>query len=188
MQLTPQITLRNISLSKAIEANISKHVAKLDEFYDRITNCRVTIEVPHRHHHQGNLYHIRIDLTVPGGELVVKRDPPEHQAHEDIYVAIRDAFDSAERQLRDYAERQRGEVKTHNVPSHGRIATLFPNRGYGFIEATDGHEVYFHQNSPIDAAFNRLKVGQEVRFTEEEGDRGPQASTVRVMGKHHLHD
>jgi ribosomal subunit interface protein len=97
MQLTPQIALRNISLSKAIEANISKHVAKLDEFYDRITNCRVTIEVPHRHHHQGNLYHIRIDLTVPGGELVVKRDPPEHQAHEDIYVAIRDAFDSAER-------------------------------------------------------------------------------------------
>jgi ribosome-associated translation inhibitor RaiA len=74
------------------------------------------VEVPHRHHRKGHLYHIRIDLTVPGAELVVKRDPPQHQAHEDIYVAIRDAFDSAERQLKEYAERQRGEVKTHEEP------------------------------------------------------------------------
>jgi ribosomal subunit interface protein len=116
MQLTPQITLRNISPSATIEANIRKHIAQLDEFYDRIMDCRVMVEVPHRQHHQGKLYHVRIDLTVPGGELVIKRDPVERQTHEDLYVAIRDAFNSAERELKDYAQRQRGDVKTHEVP------------------------------------------------------------------------
>ncbi|HIK53904.1 MAG TPA: HPF/RaiA family ribosome-associated protein [Synechococcales cyanobacterium M55_K2018_004] len=185
MKLPPQITFRNLPASKAVEAKILDHVARLDEFYGRIMSCRVAIELPHRHH-QGNLYHIRIDLTVPGTELVVNRDPPQHQAHEDIYVAIRDAFDAAERELKRYAQRRRGEVKAHEIPSHGRIASLFPDEGYGFIEATDGHEVYFHPNSLLNADFSQLEVGQEVRFAEERGDQGPQASTVRVIGKHHL--
>jgi ribosomal subunit interface protein len=188
MQLTPQITFRNLDPSDAIEANIRKHCAKLDEFYDRIMSCRIVVEAPHRHHHQGKLYHVRIDLNVPGGELVIRRDPPEHQTHEDIYVAIRDAFNSAERELREYAQRQRGYVKTHEVALHGRIATLLLDEGYGFIHVADGYEVYFHQNSLINADFGQLEVGQEVRFTEEEGEKGPQATTVRVIGKHHLHD
>lgn len=186
MQLPLQVTFRNMPPSEAIEADIREHAAKLDQFYDRIGSCRVMVEAPHRHHHQGNLYHVRIDLTVPGEELIVKRDPPEHQAHEDMYVAIRDAFDAAKRELQNYAERQRGETKTHEVPLHGRVGSLFPDEGYGFIEASDGREIYFHQNSLFNAAFSDLEVGSEVRFAEEEGDRGTQASTVRLIGKHHL--
>ncbi|MGQ9872399.1 HPF/RaiA family ribosome-associated protein [Leptodesmis sp.] len=110
MQLNPQITFRGISSSAAIDTNLRNHIDKLEEFYDRIMNCRVMVETSHRHH-QGNLYHIRIDLTVPDGELVVNRDPPEHQQSEDIYVAIRDAFNAAERELKDYAQRQRGLVR-----------------------------------------------------------------------------
>jgi ribosomal subunit interface protein len=187
MRLTPQITLRNIAPSEAIDATIRNHIAKLDEFYDRIMGCRVMVEAPHRHHQQGNLYHVRIDLTVPGGELVIQRDPPEHQAHEDCYVALRDAFERAERQLKDYAQQQRGESQRHEVPPHGRIASLFPDEGYGFIETAEGYEVYFHANSVMNADFSQLEVGQEVRFAEEEGDKGPQASTVRLVGKHHVH-
>ena len=187
MRLTPQITWRTISPSEAAEAKIRERIGKLDEFYSHIMDCRVMVEAPHRHHHKGSLYHIRIDLTVPGGELIVKHDPPEHQAHEDIYVAIRDAFDSAERELKDYAQRQRGDVKTHEVPLHGQIVMLLPEESCGFIEASDGHEVYFHKNSLINADFKKLEIGQEVRFAEEKGDRGLQASTLRIIGKHHLH-
>jgi ribosomal subunit interface protein len=177
MQLSPQITFRGISSSPAIDANLRNHIDKLEEFYDRIMSCRVMVEKSRRHY-QGNLYHIRIDLTVPGGELVVNRNPPEHQESENIYVAIRDAFDAAERELKDYAQRQRQEVKTHEPAPHGRVVELFPDKGYGFIEASDGHEVYFHQNSLLDGDFSQLKNGQEVQFTEERGDQGPQASTV----------
>lgn len=114
MRSTPQITWQNLSPSEAIEANIRKHIAKLEKFTDRPIDCRVVIQVPHRHHHQGNIYQVQINLTVPGGELVVNRHPTEHQAHEDPYLAIQDAFESAERQLKDYTQRQRGEIKTHN--------------------------------------------------------------------------
>jgi ribosome-associated translation inhibitor RaiA len=113
MQSTPQIIWQNLTPSDASEAKIRKHIAKLEKFTDRPIGCRVVIEVPHRHHHQGNMYHIQINLTVPGDELVVNRQPPEQQTHQDLDVAIRDAFESAERQLKEYARQRRGEIKTH---------------------------------------------------------------------------
>ncbi len=113
MRLTPQIIWQNLAPSDTIEAKIRKHIAKLEKFADRLSDCRVVIEVPHRHHHQGNICHVQINLTVPGGELVVNRQPPAEQAHEDLNVAIRDAFESAERQLKEYTRQQRGEIKTH---------------------------------------------------------------------------
>jgi len=187
MQLPLQITFRGIPPSAAIESKIRSKSAKLDVLYDRIMGCRVVVEAPHRRHHQGRLYHVRIDLTLPGGELVVNRDPAEHHAYEDAYVAIRDAFDAAARQLEDYARRQRADTKIHEpaAASHGRIAKLFTEEGYGFIATSDGREIYFHRNSVLDDAFSRLAVGGEVRFSEEDGDKGPQASTVRLVGKHH---
>lgn len=112
MQISPQITFRGLSSSDAIDAALRKHISKLEQFYDRIISCRVMVETSHRHQ-QGNLYHIRINLAVPGRELVVNRNPPEHQQNEDIYVAMRDAFNTAERELKDYAQLQRGEVKSH---------------------------------------------------------------------------
>jgi ribosomal subunit interface protein len=113
MQLTPQIIWQNLSPSDTIEAKIRKHIAKLEKFSDRLSDCRVVIEVPHRHHHQGNIYHVQINLTVPGSDLVVNRQPPAQQTHEDLDVAIRDAFENAERQLKEYVQRRRSEIKTH---------------------------------------------------------------------------
>jgi cold shock CspA family protein len=102
-------------------------------------------------------------------------------------VAVRDAFDAVRRQLEDHVRRRRGDVKTHDAPSHGRVASLFAERDYGFIEASDGSEVYFHRNSVVGGGFDKLAVGDEVRFSfhAEEGEKGPQASTVVAVGKHH---
>lgn len=186
MIIPVQITFHNIPPSEAVEAKIRSLVDKLEHFYNRITSCRVVVDAPHRHHHQGKLYQVRIDITVPTGEIVVKRDPPERQSHEDIYVAIRDAFDAAKRKLQDHVSMLRQETKTHAVQPHGRIATLFADEGYGFIETSDGSEVYFHRNSLFNGDFKQLQVGDEVRFVEEEGNQGTQASTVRLIGKHNL--
>ena len=99
---------------------------------------------------------------------------------------MRDAFDAMKRQLEDFARRQRGKEKTHAVPLHGRIYELNKEAGYGRIEASDGHDLYFHHNSVLNAKFDGLEIGTEVRFSEEVGDKGPQASTVTVVGKHHI--
>ena len=185
MQLPVQISFRGMEPSDAVEAKIRERAAKLERFYDRIMGCRVVVESPHRRHHQGKLFHVRVDLTVPGGELAVTREPAEHHAHEDAFVAIRDAFDAVQRQLEDYARRQRGDLKTHEGLPSGRVSKLFPDEGYGFIETLDGTEVYFHKHSVLDGVFDRLQVGSDVEFVEEQGEKGPQASTVRVIDKHH---
>lgn len=186
MRLPLQVTFRGMEHSDALEAKIRERAEGLDRFFERIMGCRVVVELHHKHHQQGNLYHVRIDLTVPGDELVVSREPDEHLMHEDAHVAVRDAFDAARRELEDYARRRRGDVKTHEAPPHGRIAELHPEEDYGRIEAADGRLVYFHRNSVVDADFADLTVGTEVRFAEEKGDSGPQASTVRPVGKHHI--
>ena len=183
-----QIAFRNMEPSPAIEAKIRERAEQLEQFFGRITSCRVVIEAPHRRQRQGQLYHVRVDLKIPGHEIVVKRDPAEHHAHEDVYVSIRDCFDAARRQLEDQVRRQRGDTKIHEVPGHGRIASLVAEKDYGFIEAGDGMEVYFHRNAVANHGFDKLTVGEEVRFAMHlgEGEKGPQASSVVPIGKHHL--
>ncbi len=188
MQVPVQITFRNLEASPAVVAKVRDRVEALEQFYSGIISCHVMIEAPSRRHRQGRVYHIRVDLKVPGKEIVVKRDPSEHHAHEDIYVAVRDCFDAVRRQLEDHARRQRGDVKAHEVPSHGTVARLIAEKGCGFIDASDGTEVYFHRNAVRDEGFDRLAAGDEVRFTLHpgEGEKGPQASAVVAIGKHHL--
>ncbi|MEN8175083.1 MAG: HPF/RaiA family ribosome-associated protein [Pseudomonadota bacterium] len=186
MKLSPEITFRGVPPSDALEANIRQKVEKLDRFFPHIMGCRVVVEAHHRHHHQGNLYRVCVDLTVPGRELVVNRTRDKHQAHEDVYVAVRDAFDAARRQLEDYSRKLRGDVKNHKVPSHGRIVELVPDADFGRIETPDARLVYFHRNSVLGTDFAKLEEGNEVRFAEEQGEKGPQASSVHVIGKHHI--
>ena len=184
MQIPVEISFRGVPRWDRAETEVRKHAAELERFFDRITSCRVLIEAPHLHQQKGQLYHVRIDLTVPGREIVVKRDPVEHREHEDLYVAIRDAFHAARRQLQDYVRERRGLVKAHDTPPHGRVTKLFPDEGYGFLETSEGQEVYFHRNAVLDD-FQELAVGSEVRFTEAPGERGPQATSLRLVGRHH---
>jgi ribosomal subunit interface protein len=181
-----QITFRHMDPSEAVESKIRERAGKLEKFYDQIMGCHVVVEAPHKHQHKGGLYWVHLDITVPDGELVVNRNPSQRSSHEDVYVAIRDTFDVARRRLEDHARRQRQNVKTHEVPPHGKVSELFPEMDYGRISTPDGRSIYFHRNSVLNAGFDELKLGTEVRFAEEPGDEGPQASTVRVIGKHHL--
>jgi ribosomal subunit interface protein len=113
MQIPLQISFRNTDPSPAVEARIRKKAEKLERFHDRIIGCTVVVEAPHRHHHKGKLYSVRVDISVPGKELVVDRAKPTNHTHEDVYVAIRDAFNAAVRRLEDQSRKMRGSVKTH---------------------------------------------------------------------------
>lgn len=121
MQIPLQITIRDVENSEALEAHIRDKAAKLDEFFKHVMSCRVVVEVPHKHHHQGKQFQVRIDIGVPGGEIVVNRDH-----NEDVYVALRDAFDAAKRQLEDYVRKLRGDVKTHGPTPASKSAEAAP--------------------------------------------------------------
>jgi len=186
MEIPLEVTFRNTSGSQALEANVREHAARLDRYFDQIMRCRVMVEAGHHHHHKGNLYHVRIDITVPGNEIVVSREPAGHHAHEDVYVAIRDAFDAARRRLEDHARRIRHDVKYHEPPQHGRIREIVPAADYGVIETPEGRELTFWRTSVVQGAFDKLEVGDEVTFSEAQGEQGPVASTVHVVGEHHV--
>ncbi len=186
MQSPLQILFRRMGHSDAIEAKIQKRAQELDKFCNQVLSCRVVIEPAHKHKHKGNLYQVRIDVTVPGKEIVVTREPDEHHAHEDIYVSIRDAFNAMRRQLQDYNNIKRGNVKAHDMAPHGRVTQLMTKDDYGIITTSNGRQIYFHRNSVVNADFDDLKLSDEVRFAEEQGEKGPRASTVYLIGKHHI--
>ena len=183
MKLEPQITFRNLPHSDEMAARVRAKVAELDEFCSQVAGCRVVVEVPHRHHERGNLYRIAIDLVVPGEEIAVNRGPGEHAAAADFDAALHDAFATADRRLEDYVRRRRGFVKSHEGPPHARVRVLLPYADHGFLETPDGREVYFHRRSVINARFDDLTPGTNVTYVEEQGEKGPQASTVKVVGR-----
>lgn len=181
MQTSLQIAVRNVEDSETARALVRKCVDKLEVFYNRITSCRVMIEVPQRFPAGTPIaYNVRVDIRVPREEIVIKR-----QAHPELHTAIQEAFDAAGRRLQDYARRARGDVKRSAPMSRAIVTQLFPFDGYGFLQTDDGREVYFHRHSVLDEAFERLEVGSVVRFVEEVGDRGPQASSVALAGASH---
>ena len=184
MPVPVQVTFRNMQPSPAVRTRVRELAERLERFHGRVMSCRVVVRAPHRHHRKGQLYQVSIDLKVPGREIAVNRDPAQHHAHEDVEVAVRDAFNALSRRLEDVARRRRGEVKAHDGEPRGRIARLFPGQRYGFIESADEGHVYFHANSVADDGFARLKVGAEVRYRAEAGEGGLQASVVKPAGKH----
>ena len=180
MQVPVQVAFRHMEPSPAADQQIRSRVAELEQFYPRIIACHVVLEADHRQHRQGNLFHVRVEVTVPGRVVAVGRDPAEHHAHEDAHVAIRDAFDAVRRQLEDHARRARGDEKTHAAPQIGHINQIFPDRGYAFLVTETGEEVYVHHHSVVNGGFDKLRVGDQVRYelSPDPGEKGPQASTV----------
>ncbi|CAN5396125.1 HPF/RaiA family ribosome-associated protein [soil metagenome] len=177
MVLTPQVTLRDMPPSLAMETHIYDKINKLNKFYTRIVGCRVVLEPAEKSHHQGNMYTASIDLTVPGEELVINKVKDE-----DAYVVIRDAFRAARRKLQEYAQRQRGYVKAHEQIRHGTIGRIYKDLGYGFIQS-NGDEYYFSNANAMHPEFETLEIGMTVVFTESFAGDGLQANRVTV-GKH----
>jgi len=155
---------------------VERRVTKLDQIASNIVRCHVVIEAPHRHSREGRRYAVRIDVRVPGREIAISRELGDSEI--DVYAAIDEAFDEAKRRLREAVDVRRGDVKSHERTLHGRVAKLFGYEGYGFIETAAGDEIYFHKNSVLNGAFERLERGDRVRFIEEEGDDGIHATSV----------
>lgn len=178
-----QITFRDFPSSEALEARVRDRAEKLFELFPKITICRVAIEAPHQRHRHGHKFRCRIDLVVPNAELVAQ-NAQASDATEDAYTAVEEAFDQAIRQLEDYVRRARWDVKHHDGTPRARVAKLMtlegPDARYGFLETHDGREIYFHEHSVLHGQFDKLEIGTEVRFAEEDGEKGPQASTVVV--------
>ncbi len=187
MQVPLQIAFEHIPHSDPIERRIREEVEKFEEFYGRITSARVVLCKPQHRHHTGDTYAVRIHLAVPdAADIVINRNPAVTGVHEDAYVTIRDAFKAARHQLQDLVRERQGQTKAHESAPHGTIASLHPGADHGFITSADGREIYFHRNSVEADKFDDLEAGQEVRFSEAAGDKGPQATLVRPLGKHHV--
>ena len=185
MQVPIEITFQHCAPSEQIRSEIARQVMRLEEFSARITSCKIVISGPQTRHRQGDLFQVDLRIAMPGHEVIVDKTHGDAPEREHALVAIREAFDAAVRQIEGVTREARGQIKEHVAEGHGRVTKFLAGEDCGFIEAADGSEIYFHRNAVLDGAFDRLVVGSEVVFVEEEGDKGAQASTVRLIGKHH---
>lgn len=183
MQTALHISFERMEPSDFIRQRIEREVAGLEKRYGRITSCNVFVEGPGDRHRSGGLYAFRVALELPGGvHLSASRNPPANHAHADAYVALKDVFRALRSQLSERVHERQEEAKQPSSQPHGIIERLFLDKGHGFIRADDGREIYFHTNSVLNDHIDALRVGAEVRFSEEEGKDGPQASSVHAYG------
>jgi cold shock CspA family protein len=187
METPVEIDFPGLPASDALRGLILKDVAALEKRFGRITACRVAIKAPSERQLRRGIYEISIQLSLPGGRAIdIARSRSPDDTHADVTVALRDAFRRARRRLEDHARRMRGTVKTHDGPPIATVRSIDAAAGFGFLETADGRDIYFHRNSVLNDAFSRLTPGARVTYFEEMGEKGPQASTVKLMGKHGL--
>ncbi|BGE85934.1 hypothetical protein Ms3S1_23700 [Methylosinus sp. 3S-1] len=184
MQTTPEIDFQGLEATPQMRARIERHIDQLETRCGRVTACRVVVKAPGGRHRTGGLYEVNIRLALPDGrEAVVERTPPEDERFQDFDFALDDAFKRARRRLQDQVRRMEGRVKQHVEPAAGVVRRLMREDGYGFLEGSDGRELYFHRNSVEGDGFDRLDLGARVIYREEEADDGPQACAVKPQGE-----
>ena len=184
MDVPIEIAFHNMDGSDALEARIRERAERLHRHLDRINSCRVIVEAPHRSKGGPQGYHVTIDVTAPGDEIAVSRDPGETSRHQDPYMAVNDAFKAMEKRLEGYKEKRRRDVKTHVRPLQGKVLRLFPD--YGFVATVDGgDEIYFHRNAVAEGRFDDLEPGDPVELVLAHGEspEGPQATTVKPISR-----
>lgn len=181
MDTNLEIAFHNMETQPELETYIRERAEKLEKLFDRLVGMRVAVEHQHRQHKTGNVFDVHIELMVPGQDIVVSRKPnkaKERYANPDARTSIRDAFEAAERQLKEYKEKLRRDVKTHEPEQPGRVSQLYPNEDHGFITTNTGTQLYFHRNSCINVDMEELQTGDPVKYVETTGDTGPTASKV----------
>lgn len=102
MAIPTSISFHELRKSDAVEASVHRWVARVELVYDRIQRVEVRIDQPHRSHRQGREFEVHVHLEIPGTDIIVR-----HARHEDVYVAIADAFRASRRQLLDYIDHRR---------------------------------------------------------------------------------
>jgi len=186
METPVEIDFQGMVATPSLQTSVEQHVAKLEQRYGRVTACRVVVKGPGSHHQTGR-YEINIRLALPNGrEVNISRAPTGDERYTDLNFAINDSFKHARRRLQDHVRKLQGQVKQHEGEPIATVASLDASGEFGFLKTDDGREIYFHRNSVLNEAFNRLEPGTRVSFAEERGEKGPQASTVKLLGKHKL--
>jgi cold shock CspA family protein len=190
MQTPVEIDFHGLKANERLRTCVTKNITTLERRFGRITACRVVIKAPSERHRTGSACEVAIRLSLPQGRQVdIARSEKAEKAEErlaDPVVAINAAFKRARRRLQDQARRMRGLVKSHDGPPVATVKRFDAATGFGFLETQDGREVYFHKNSVRDGGLGQFTPGTRVTFFEEMGAKGPQASTVKVLGKHGL--
>jgi cold shock CspA family protein len=187
MQTPVEVEFQEMVGSPAAQELIDGHVRKLEQRYGRVTACRIVVKGPGHRHQTGGLYDINIRMALPDGrEVHIGRTPKADERHSELSFAINDAFKRARRQLQDNARRMEGMIKSHEGQLVGTVVRLDPAGEFGFLRSSDGEEIYFHRNSILGAKLSELDIGSRVVFSHEIGEKGPQASTVKLLGKHAL--
>lgn len=184
LDVPPEMAFRNVEATDDLKRRILDGISDLEEVHDHVVSCRVMVEETDPARNAGKLNHVRIEVSVPHHQVVVNRDPPAHPASQDLRQAVKEAFRKARRRLREVKAKQRGDVKVHDLPPHGRVVRLLTDDTgvrFGFLHSRDGRAIYFHENALVDLDYDDLEVGTEVRFAEERGKEGPQASTVAPL-------
>jgi cold shock CspA family protein len=184
MQIPPEVIFHDVDRSPWVENYIGERVQRLDRFADGITSCRVSLTQEQASHHKGNRYSVMVEVRMPPNhDLAARKSKVIRDMPTQLPALINLAFGAIERQLKKTAQLRRYEAKRHDGQPHGIVERLF-EEGYGFLRALqDDRQVYFHRNSVLHDDFERLAVGTEVRFTPQDGDDGPQASSVQIVAK-----
>lgn len=185
MEVPLEIAYKDVEKTQILEDIIEKGVQRLDKAVEGIISCRIALERPHRHPERGSGYRVLVIVRLPPAhEVVVKRDSTQGELHDALPAIVKDAFEAAIRQCREIRRQQQGEVKRHPAQeTTAFVARLFVEEGYGFLRTLEGREIYFHRNSVLHDGFERLDIGTGVRFEEEMGEEGPQATTVAIVDK-----
>lgn len=185
MQVPVEITFRSVERTDALDQLIRDQAARLERFHDRITSCHVAVEQPQEHLSSGRQWRVRLDITIPrGNEIVVRKEPGKGDMHEQLATVIKDSFDAAERQIKELHDKQRGEFK-HDAEetSVGIVTKILKDEGYGFITDPSEQEIYFHRNAVLGDEFDRIAEGTAVWYQTEVGEKGLQATSVRIEDK-----
>lgn len=180
MKLPLQIRFLGLEPSEAVESAVRTKAEKLEQFCPDLMSCRVSIEQEAKHQHQGRPFAVRIDVTRTGRELSVDR-----VRDEDVYVALREAFDAMRRQVEGSLERTRGDEKLHPTPLHGEVVRFADDARSGFIRAAGGDEYWFGPENVVGIPYEHLALGMAVQFLPELAAQGRQAKRISV-GKHQV--
>jgi len=190
MQTPVEIDFHGLKANERLRACVMKNISTLEQRFGRITACRVVIKAPSERHRTGGACEVAIRVSLPQGRQVdIARSEKAEKTDDrlaDPMVAIKAAFQRARRRLQDQARRMRGQVKCHDGAPVAIVKRFDDATGFGFLETPDGREIYFHKNSVRDGSAGTFAPGTRVTFFEEMGNKGPQASTVKVLGKHGL--
>jgi ribosomal subunit interface protein len=183
MDVPLQLSFRGLNATDSIKDLIADKVEKLEKICDHITSCRIAVEKIQKHQQRGRPHRIRIDIKVPPQhELVIKRDSSRGDLHETLTITLNDAFDAAARKLKRLQEKRQSNKKIHpGQQQEAVVSKLFRDQGYGFLRTINDAEVYFHKNSVLHGDFEKVTIGSKVLFEQEMGEKGPQATEVRVI-------